>query len=98
MSEMYVTWGDIISLVSDLKQSIKQDKGRFISRTEAESEIGRKNLEYAFKNGYITKIQGFGKNAKIIMERSEYEAFITLMRRNEKNFTAEVSKRKQRCK
>jgi len=49
---------------------------RFVTRSQAMKEIGRKAYEEGIRTGLLTPIANAGRNAKIRIRRREYEMYI----------------------
>jgi hypothetical protein len=54
---------------------------RFITRSQIIQEIGETNYNYGVSHGWLSEIKGPARNSRILIERSEYENFITIMKR-----------------
>lgn len=53
---------------------------RFIKINDAMQEIGPGNIRYGLEKGYLHKIKGPARNSSTYIERSEYEAYIDLIK------------------
>jgi len=72
---------DVIVRLDKKLERIARSAPRFISRPQILSEIGETNYRYGVSHGYLTEIKGPARNSMILIERTEYENFITLMKR-----------------
>ena len=72
---------DAIVRLDKKLERIAKTAPRFISRPQIIYEIGETNYRYGVSKGYLTEIKGPSKNSMILIERTEYENFITIMKR-----------------
>lgn len=81
---MNVTREEFFTPIAGITRKIEviQSSGpRFLTRAQVVREIGETELRHAISIGIITPAKGRSKNSRILIERSEYEAYIQYMKR-----------------
>ena len=76
----YITWGDLYTIIEEIVEKVTAPKGRFVTRGEIVSEIGRAEYDRAVRKGHLTKIKGQGRTGRIKISRKEYEQYIKELR------------------
>ncbi len=76
----YITWGDLNTIIEEIVERITAPKGRFVTRGEIVSEIGRAEYDRAIRKGRLTKIKGQGRTGRVKVSRKEYEQFLNTLR------------------